>query len=370
MYTIDEFTSEWKRIHHPSMNVDCDVGFFYETYGRLHRLAEQEAAFGGQFIFSLLLYTENIIATGLDGVYEYMYRSLGEVVFRWCDGVSMDAGATSQVHSLVSGAVAEAPRSSLRRWMTESVLCGDFLRLNGMLAYLAKEDRVLRRVYPNLRYREAAFLRLAGDRQAAWRLLWQDMAFNWRDKHGNSIAGTLARQFRLLAVSSGEEEKAALLETAARLESIRSERLDTYTIVERKDGCTLALRHRDGRLFEDVILPFPLAEADKSRRLAAQTVTYLGRTYISGFVRWINDEEADVWNGDTLWSAVDKEEKESARRTYFTTPFGKRLSLYEDLYTLPEDPEEACLASQGVYLDEPDILDFLQWLKPEKTASL
>ena len=65
-----------------------------------------------------------------------------------------------------------------------------------------------------------------------------------------------------------------------------------------------------------------------------------------------------------------KEEKENARCTYFTTPFGKRLSLYEDLYTLPEDPEEACLASQGIYLNEPNILDFLHWLEPADTAQL
>ena len=64
------------------------------------------------------------------------------------------------------------------------------------------------------------------------------------------------------------------------------------------------------------------------------------------------------------------EEREDAKRTYFTTPFGRRISLYEDLYTLPEGPEEACLASQGIYLDEPDILDFLQWLEPADTAQL
>ena len=54
----------------------------------------------------------------------------------------------------------------------------------------------------------------------------------------------------------------------------------------------------------------------------------------------------------------------------FTTFFGKRLSLYDDLYTLPQAPEEARYASQGIYLDEPNILDFLQWLKPEETAPL
>ena len=76
MLTIEQFVSEWKRLHHPSMDVDGDVAFFYEIYDRLHRLVEQEAAaFDEQIILSLLLYTENTIAVGLDGVYEYRYRS-------------------------------------------------------------------------------------------------------------------------------------------------------------------------------------------------------------------------------------------------------------------------------------------------------
>ena len=299
-----------------------------------------------------------------------MYRSLGDVVFRWCDGLCMDANATSQIHNLVSGAVAEAPRSSLRRWITESVRSRDFLRLSDTLVYFAREDRILRRVYPNLRYREAMFLRLTGNRQAARYLSGTDLAFNWRDKQGNTLSATLAKQFRLLAVPAEKQEKSILLETAEYLDSIRSERLDTYTVVRRKGGCTLTLRHRDGRLFKDVTLPSPLAETDESQHLAAQLVTYLGKTRASGPVRWLGKESVDAWNGEALWDAIDKEEREDAKRTYFTTFFGKRLSLYDDLYTLPQDPEEARCASQGIYLDEPNILDFLQWLKPEETAPL
>ena len=53
MFTKDEFTSEWKRLHRPSMDVGCDVASFYEIYVRLHRLVEQEAAaFDGQLILS------------------------------------------------------------------------------------------------------------------------------------------------------------------------------------------------------------------------------------------------------------------------------------------------------------------------------
>ena len=365
------FQQKWQSLHHPSTDVSGDADFYCRLYEKLCRLTRQEARQPDDAaILSLLLYTENIIATGLDGVYEYMYRSLGNVVFRWCDELGMDANATSQVHNLVSEAVAEAPRSTLRRWITENVRSRDFLRLSDMLVYFAREDRILRRVYPNLRYREAMFLRLTGNRQAARYLSGTDLAFNWRDKQGNTLSATLAKQFRLLAVPAEKQEKSILLETAEYLDSIRSERLDTYTVVRRKGGCTLTLRHRDGRLFKDVTLPSPLAETDESQHLAAQLVTYLGKTRASGPVRWLGKEETDDWNGETLWNAIYRKEREDAKRACFTTFFGKRLSLYDDLYTLPEDPEEAYYASQGIYLDEPNILDFLQWLKPEETAPL
>ena len=367
MYTLNEFASAWRCLHHPSMDMGGDVAFYYRLYGRLVRTARRVAySPDDSAVLSLLLYTENIIAIGLDGVYEYMYRSLGDRVVRWCGRLGMGAKGTSLIQRLVSDAVAEAPQSSLRRWMAESVLSGDFLRLQDMLVYFVREDCILRRVFPDVRHREAVFFRLTGDRQEAQHLLWTDLAFNWRDKHGCSISDTLARQFCLLAVPAEEKEKAKLLEAAGHLDSIRSERMDTYIVVERKGERTLALRHRDGRVFEDVILPFPLAETDKSRCLAAQLVTYLGKTYVSGSVWRLGKEEADAWNGGTLWNAIDKEEKEDAKRTCFTTPFGKRISLYEDLYTLPEAPEEARYASQGIYLNEPNILDFLHWLEPER----
>ena len=54
-----------------------------------------------------------------------------------------------------------------------------------------------------------------------------------------------------------------------------------------------------------------------------------------------------------------KKEQEAAKQVYFTTPFGKRISLYEDLYTIPKDPEEAYYADMGIYFDEPNIFDFL-----------
>ena len=371
MLTFAEFTSEWKRLHHPSMDVDGDVAFFYEIYGRLRRLVEQEAAaFDEHIILSLLLYTENTIAVGLDGVYEYRYRSVGNVVFNWCESLGMDAKTTSQIDRLVSEAVAKSPSSVLRQWMTESVLSGDFLRLSEMLTWFACEDDVLRSVYPDLRYRKDIFLRLAGNKKTAGQMMWADLAFNWRDKRGCSLADTIAKQFRQeVAFVIKGKDKVLLKETAASLDTLRSERLDTYTVIGRKDERTLTLCHRDGREFRDVIFPTPVPENVQDRHLAAQLVTYKGRNYINGPSVWLNEEALPIWNGETVWNDIFKKEQDAAKHTYFTTTFGKRISLYDDLYTIPEDPEEAENADMGIYFDEPNIFDFLDWLTQEKSHS-
>ena len=360
MYTYTEFTSEWKRLHRPSMSVDSDVAFFYEIYVRLHRLVEQEAAaFDEQLVLSLLLYMENTVAIGLDGVYEYRYRSVGNVAFSWCENLDMSAEATSQVDKLVAEAVAKASCSALRGWMTESVLSGDFSRLSGMLTWFPQEDQVMWRIFPDLRFREMMFRRLTGDWQAARQMLWADLAFNWRDKRGDSLAVTLAKQFRQEVAFVEEKEKTLLKEAAEMLDAIRPERLDTYTAIERTDGCTLTLRHRDGRVFRNVIFPMPVPEDVQNRHLAAQLVTYQKKTYINGSAVWLNEEALPIWNGEANWNDIVKKEQDAAKLTSFTTPFGKQISLYEDLYTVPEDPEEAYYADMGIYFDEPNIFDFV-----------
>ena len=360
MLTINEFTSEWKRLHHPSMNVDGDVAFFYDIYVRLHRLVEQEAAaFDEQLILSLLLYTENTAAIGLDGVYEYRYRSVGNVAFNWCESLDMSADANSQVDRLVSEAVAKASCSSLRRWMTECVLSGDFSRLSEMLTWFPQEDQVMWRIFPDLRFREMMFRRLTGDWQTARQMLWTDLAFNWRDKRGDSLAITLAKQFRQEVAFVEAEEKASLKEAAEILDAIRSERLDTYTVIQRTDDYTLTLRHRDERLFRDVNFPTLVPEDVQNRHLATQLVTYQEKSYINGSAVWLNKEALPIWDGEANWNDIVKKEQDAAKLTFFTTPFGKRISLYEDLYTVPEDPEEAYYADMGIYFDEPNIFDFI-----------
>ena len=346
------------------MSVDCDVASYSQLYGGLLRIVKQHARHcDDAAIMPLLLYAENTVAIGLDGVYEYMYRSLGDVVFNWCGGLGMDANATSQVHNLVSQAVADAPCSALRQWIAGSVLSCEFRRLSDMLAWFAREDKNMRRVFPDLRYRKEMFLRITGDGHAARQMLWADLAFNWRDKRGSSLSHTLAKQCRMAAPLAGGQEKAMLLEAASSLDTVRSERLDVYAVIEGGCGRPLTLRHKDGRIFNgvEVNTPIPVVEAQCSC-LAAQLVTFSGKTYASGPSVWLNADEYDKWNGGKIWAGILQKEQDAARQVYFTTPFGKRLCLYDDLYAVPEDPEEAYYAGMGIYLDEPNIFGFLEQL--------
>lgn len=359
MYTIDQFTSRWKRLHHPTMNVDGDVALYYQLYGRLYHIVGQEArCFDSHKILPFLLYIENTVAIGLDGVYEYRYRCVGNVESRWCNGFDMGVHANSEVHNILGRAVADTRYSALRQWMVENVLSGDFSRLSEMLTWFAREDKIQRSVFPDLRYRKMMFMQLTGNRQTAKKMLWADLAFNWRDKRGFSISDTIAGQCRFSFPSIGKEERALLKEAAQNLETIRSERLDTYTVIEQNDEHTLTLFHRDGRVFRDVIFPTTVPDDAQSRHLFAQIVTCNNKTYINGPFVWLNKETLPVWNGETIWNNIQRKEQDAAKLTSFTTTFGKRLNLYDDLYTVPEDPEEAYYADMGIYFDEPNIFDF------------
>ena len=342
------------------MNVDGDVAFFYQLYGKLYRIVGQEArCFDNHKILPFLLYIENTVAVGLDGVYEYRYRSVGNVESRWCNGFDISIHASSQVHNLVGRAVADTKYSALRQWIVESVLSGDFSRLSEMLTWFAREDKVLRQVFPDLRYRKVMFMRLTGNRLSSNKMLWADLAFNWRDKRGFSLADTIAKEFRFKTSFVEGKEKTLLNEAAKTLDAIQAERLDTYTVIGQKDERTFTLRHSDGRVFHDVIFTTPVSEDMPSRYLAAQLVTYNDKTYVSGSAVWLYKEYLPVWNGEAVWGDIQKKEQDAARRTYFTTMFGKQISHYEDLYTVPTDPEEAYYADMGIYFDEPNIFDFL-----------
>lgn len=368
MLSINEFTYKWQRLHHPSMDVSGDVDFFYQLYCELHRLVKED---GGRIdepaIRAWLLYTENTIAIGFDGIYIYRYRSLGDLLDSFSDRLKLTIGATNKLHRLMSETVAKAKYSSLRRWMTESVLSHDFQYLSGMLTWFVRADICLRRVYPDLRFRKAMFRKLTGNRLTARRMRFSDLAFNWQDKRGFSLAEIIADQCRAMSVNplKDKTEQSLLSEVANALETIRSERLDTYTVIERKDDYTLTLRHRDGRVFENVALNEELRVKDEeSNHLAAQLVTYLGKTYINGPAVWLDSKEAEKWNGERIWSDIINKEQDAARQRSFTTAFGRRISFYDDLYTVPEDPKEAYDADWGIYWDEPNVFDFLEMFGP------
>lgn len=190
-------------------------------------------------------------------------------------------------------------------------------------------------------------------------MLWADLAFNWHDKRGDSLANTIAKQFRYEASFVEGKEKTLLKEAAEILDAIRSERLDTYTVIEMKDERTFTLLHRDGRMFSDVIFPQPMPENAQGCHIAVQLVTYNNKTYISGSAVRLDKEALPTWNGETNWNDIVQKEQDAAKLTSFTTTFGKRMCLYDDLYTVPEDPEEAYYADMGIHFDEPNIFDFL-----------
>ena len=158
------------------------------------------------------------------------------------------------------------------------------------------------------------------------------------------------------------------LDTAVILSGISSERLDTYTMVGRGGDGALTLRRADGRLFGAVAPAGPLAGAAPGSLVAAQLVTVRGTTYVSGPARLLSGGDAARWHGPALWAAIEQAERAHAMRTTITTPYGKPLSLFDDLYgdhyALPAGPAEASLACLGLHPGEPTMLDFLNLVKP------
>ena len=69
---------------------------------------------------------------------------------------------TNLLYNAFTQAVADAPESSLKLWIKDNVLSGDFQRLKDVALYFAIHDKTIRRIYPNLQYRKDAFLELAG----------------------------------------------------------------------------------------------------------------------------------------------------------------------------------------------------------------
>lgn len=357
MYTEKEFKTRWQELHHPTMNVDGDVAFYYGVYRQFHDIAKESAKnMNDDSLLQLVMFVEDAASVSFDSFYETRYRSVGKMAFYWCDKLGVDLKGTNQLYNSLTKAVADAPESSLEQWMKECVLSGDFQRLKDVASYFAIKDYTVRRIYPNLKYRKTAFLELAdSDDEKAKEMLESDLAFNWRDKDGGTLLSRLAESFDI--IKDGKD-------VASNLRTIQSWLLDSYLPMEMKDGGrTVTIMKKDNTTL-DVIFPSCVSKKKiDGMCFVGQLVSYLGKTYVNGPVVWLEKNSFDLWDGDIFWSNIYEDEEESSRHEYFTTTFGKKYTRHQDLYGEFETD------GNGFYTDEPNIFDFLDWLTQEKSHS-
>ena len=351
------FKKRWQKLHHPTMNVDGDVAFYYGVYKQLYDIAKGSARnMNEYYLLQLVMLVENTVSVDIDSSYSVIYRSLGNMAFYWCDKLDISTKDTNLLYNAFTQAVADAPESSLKQWIKVCVLSGDFQRLKDVALYFAINDKTIRRIYPNLQYRKDAFLELVGsDKVKAKEMLESDLAFNWHDKEGCTLLSRIAESFKM------DEDG---MEVIANLETIKSQPLDSYLPLESKDdGRTVTIMKKDNNTL-DVIFPVRVSKRKiEDMCFVGQLVTYLGKTYINGPVAWWETDAFDLWDSEVFWDSIHKAEEDDARHKSFTTKFGKRYTLYQDLY------EEFEKDINGFYTDEPNILDFLNWLVPEHSLS-
>lgn len=353
MYTEKEFKTRWQELHHPTMNVDGDVAFYYGVYRQFHDIAKESAKnMNDDSLLQLVMFVEDAASVSFDSFYETRYRSVGKMAFYWCDKLGVDLKGTNLLYNTLTKAVADAPESSLKQWIKECVLSGDFQRLKDVAMFYALQDKTIGKIYPNLKYRKTAFLELAdGDKEKAKEMLEYDLAFNWRDKEGCTLLSRIAESFKRY-----EDGK----EVIANLKTVKSLPLDSYLPLESKDnGRTVTIMKKDNSIL-DAIFPIRVSKRKiEDMCFIGQLVSYLGKTYVNGPVVWSNKNEFDLWDSDIFWNDIHEAEEEDSRHRFFTTKFGKKYTLYQDLYGEFEKDEN------GFYTDEPNILDFLNWLIPE-----
>ena len=352
----DIFKKRWRKLHHPTMNVDGDVSFYYGVYKQLYGIAERSARnMNEYYLLQLVMLVEDGAFACVDCTYEDMYRSLGCMDAYFCDKLGM-TNQTGLVYDTISNAVAQAPESCMKQWIKDCVLSGGFQRLKDVASYFAVNDYTVRRIYPNLQYRKEAFLELAGgDKEKAREMLESDLAFNWRDKEGRTLLSRMADSFNM-----DEDGK----EVIVNLETVKPQPLDFYLLLGNKDGeNTVQVMKKDNTVL-DVIFPSRISQKKiEDMCFAGQLVTYLGKTYVNGPVVWLDKNEYDLWDSGIFWNKIYEDEEEDAKHHFFTTKFGKRYTLYQDLYGEFEKD------GNGFYTDEPNILDFLNWLAPRTCNS-
>ena len=353
----DIFKKRWQKFHHPTMNVDGDVAFYYGVYKQFHDIAKGSARnMNEYYLLQLVLLVENTASVDIDSSYSVIYRSLGNMAFYWYDKLDISTKDTNLLYNAFTQSVADTPESSLKQWIKECVLSGDFQKLKDVASYFAIQDRTVRRIYPNLQYRKDAFLELAGgDMKKAKEMLESDLAFNWHDKEGCTLLSRIAESFKM-----DEDGK----EVIANLKTIKPQPLDSYLPLESKDdGYTVTVMKKDNTTL-DVIFPAHVSK----RKIAdmcfvGQLVTYLGKTYVNGPVVWLETDAFDLWDSDIFFDSIQEAEEEDAKHHFFTTKFGKRYTIHQDLYGEFEKD------INGFYTDEPNILDFLNWLAPESAMN-
>ena len=350
MYTEKAFKQRWQKLHHPTMSIDGDVAFYYGVYKQFHGIAKGSAKnMNDYYLLQLVMLVENTASVDIDCTYEVMYRSVGNMAFYWIGKLDVNEKATNLLYNAYTQAVAGAPESSLKQWIKECVLSGDFQRLKDIALYFAIQDKTVRKIYPNLQYRKDAFLELVGsDKVKAKEMLESDLAFNWHDKEGCTLLSRIAESFKM------DEDG---MEVIANLETIKSHPLDSYLPLESKDdGRTVTTMKKDNNTL-DVIFPARVSKRKiDDMCFVGQLVTYLGRTYINGPVAWLDKNEFDLWDSDIFFDSIHEDEEEDAKHKSFTTKFGNRYTLYQDLYGEFEKD------INGFYTDEPNILDFLNFL--------
>ena len=344
------FKKRWQKLHHPTMNVDGDVAFYYGVYKQFHDIAKGSARnMNEYYLFQLVMLVENTVSVDIDSSYSVIYRSLGNMAFYWCDKLDLSTKDTNLLYNAFTQAVADAPESSLKQWIKECVLSGDFQRLKDVASYFAIQDKTIRRIYPDLQFRKDAFLELAGgDKVKVKEMLESDLAFNWHDKEGGTLLSRISESFKM-----DEDGR----EVTANLRTVQPLLLDSYLPLESKDdGRTVTIMKKDNNTL-DVIFPVRVSKKKiEDMCFVGQLVTYLGKTYINGPVAWWETDAFDLWDSEVFWDSIHKAEEDDARHKSFTTKFGNRYTLYQDLYGEFEKD------INGFYTDEPNILDFLNFL--------
>ncbi len=351
MFLEKDFKQRWQQLHHPTMDVNGDVSFYYGVNKHIHGIAKRSVRnMNNYYLLQLVMLVEDAASIGIGPFYERMYRNVSDMVGYWCDKLEfINVEDINLIYNTVSQAAADAPVSSLKQWIKECVLSGDFQRLKDVALYFATQNKTVRKICPNLQYRKDAFLELVGgDKVKAKEMLESDLAFNWHDKEGGTLLSRIAESFKM-----DEDGK----DVIANLKTIKPQPLDSYLPLEMKDdGKTMTIMKKDNTTL-DVIFPIRVSKKKiDDMCFVGQLVTYLGKTYVNGPVVWWKTDAFDLWDSFVFWNDIYEDEKEDSKHKFFTTKFGKRYTLYQDLYG------EFDKDINGFYTDEPNILDFLNFL--------